>query len=73
MDNMENKIEEIYNDLEVYGGVTLFNKGDGISITVIDDKEGYSYIAGRNDEKFNDGRNAIKWAIDKLHGIEGWE
>lgn len=67
------KIDEIYNMLEIYGGVTLYNKNSKISIVPIEDKEGYSYIASRYDAKFNDGKVAVKWAIDELDGVEAWE
>lgn len=66
-------VEEISNNIDVYGGVTLFNHGEEISITSIDPKEGYSCIASRNDAKLNNPSKAIEWAIDELHGVEEWE
>lgn len=69
----EKIIDEIYDRMEIYGGVTLYNKGEKISIVPIDDKEGYSFIASRYDAKFNDGKIAVKWAIDELNGVESWE
>jgi hypothetical protein len=66
-------VDEISNNIDVYGGVTLFNHGNEISITSIDPKEGYSYIASKGDAKFNNSRTAVEWAIEELHGVDEWE
>ena len=60
------KPEELANVLEEDGEVSIYNGVKELFIQNVDDKEGYSYVSGTNDE-FGSSREAAEWAINELH------
>lgn len=68
-------IEEMVDALESNGEIRLCGEEQELVIQSIDDKEGYSYVSSTN-KQFDDGREAIEWAVlqfDGVENIEEWE
>jgi hypothetical protein len=67
--------DELVDALEAKGEISISDGMKELFIQTVDDKEGYSYVSSTNEE-FTSSREAVKWAIEKMNGIENivtWE
>jgi hypothetical protein len=61
--------DELVDALEAKGEISISDGMKELFIQTVDDKEGYSYVSSTNEE-FSSSREAVKWAIKKMNGIE---
>lgn len=68
-------IEEMIEELEDNGEITITGENLEFFIQSVDDKEGYAYVSNTNKE-FDDAKEAIEWVVlqfDGVENIEEWE